>query len=165
MPRGLKSMSRLTSSYCVCCQKELITCHNRCLVIVKAFLGWWWHSTPNVIRPCGIEWAMMALKWLTLYDRVFLPRAMMACQDWCSSTVYVVNGRYWHATPNIVHHVCCPRAKMACHVRHRLMMRASQWKWWYAMSDVIRPSDLTKGHATMPRLTSSDLVWCPRPMI
>ena len=69
----------------------------------------------------------------TLFNLGCRSRAMMACDDRLCSTVFAVQGRQWHATPNAVRpfvlpkgddgmpypasfdRVCCLKAVMACH--------------------------------------------------
>ena len=75
-------------------------------------------------------------------DRAYCPKGMMAFHTRRHSTVFAVQGRRWHATPDAVRPfvlpkgddgmprpmsydlVCCPKAVMTCHARLRLTVCA-----------------------------------------
>ena len=58
--------------------------------------------------------------------------------------------------------VCCPRAMLACHARHRSTLCGVQGLRRHATPDVFLLFVLSKGDDCMPRPTLSDYVYTPR---
>ena len=124
----------------------------------------------------------------------------MACRAQRCAIIYPAQGPCYQATPYVlrprVHsmgkdgmacltssdRVCCRKAMMAFHARHRptVCVALGQWHaildvlqscvvskrgWWHATINVVRPCVFPKDHAIMPRPTSSNHVCCLRATI
>ena len=83
-----------------------------------------------------------------LFDRVFYPRALMACHARHHPTMCSIQGRSWHVTPDVVRLHVLPNGNVV-----------------FSTQDMIRSCVLSKGHAGMPLLRSSDRMCCPRAML
>ena len=174
--------ARPTTADRLCCPRAMMACHARRRPTVYAVKGRRWHATPDVVRPCVLQKGEDGMPRQTPFDRV-CPKAMMACHARRRSTVCAAQRRWWHATPDVVRPcvlpkgddgmprptsfncVCCPKAVMACHARHRSTVCAAQRRCWHATLDTVRPCVLPKGDDGMPRPTPSDRVCCPRVMM
>ena len=82
---------------------------------------------------------------------------MMELHAWRRVMWYVVQGRWWHATPDIVSPcLCCPIAKMECHARYPSTVCSFQGRKSHDTLDLVRPCIIFKGDYVMPSLTSFD---------
>ena len=119
----------------------------------------------------------------TSSDCMCWPRAMMAYQVRCSLTVYVVQGWWWHDTPDVIPPyvlskkedvmsretssdcVCCLMAMKACHVWHHPTACVTQGPWRHSTPYVVRSCVLCKGYDNKPRPMSFDTVCFSRAMM
>ena len=74
---------------------------------------------PDVVRPCVLLEGGDVMPHPMSSDRVCCPMGMMACHARRRSTVYAVQRRLCHATPDVVDRVCGPKEVMSCHARSR----------------------------------------------
>ena len=114
-------------------QKAMMVCHASRHSTLFAVQGILWPATPDFVRPCVVSKGHDGMPRPSSFDRVCCPKAMMAFHARRRSTVFDVQGRKWHATPDAVRpfvlpkgddgmpcpasfdRVCCPKAVMACH--------------------------------------------------
>ncbi len=74
--------------------KEMLSSHARRHSIVYVIQGWWWHSTPHIVRLCVYLMAMII--WHAWFcSTVCYQRAMMK-SDYC------IQDLRWHAMPDVV---------------------------------------------------------------
>ena len=116
-------------------------------------------------------------------DWVCCPRAMMACNARCRSTMCDAYGRYSNATADIIQpcvipkgdygmssltssgHLRCPMPMRSYHARHHQTMCAIQRRLSHAKFNMVRPCLYFKGDDGLPCLPPSDCVCCPRAMM
>ena len=155
LPKGNDGTPRLTSFDRVCCTKAVMSCHaRRCRPCVLS------KGSDVMPRPKSSDRALSPMAVISCHARrrhvVFCPMAVMSCHDRprCSPramisfhaphrpTVGAVQGRRWHATPEVIRpcvlskggdgmphpmssdFLCCPKAMIACHTRRRLTVCA-----------------------------------------
>ena len=183
LPKGDDGMTHSTSLNRVCCPTAMTACHGRRRSTVCAAKRRWLHAMPDDVRPSVLPKGYDGMPRPTLSDRVCCPRAMMAWHARRRSTICAVQGRWWHATPDVVwlsvlpngddgvprptlfDRVCCPKAMIACHARRCSTVFAVQRRWLHFTPDVPRPCLLSKGSDGMPRPTSFNRVCGPRSMM
>ena len=85
-------MPRLTSFDRLCYPKAIMACHARGRSTVCAAQRRLWHATPYVIRPSVLSKGGDCMSCPTSFDRVYCPKAVMACHALRCSTVFVVHG-------------------------------------------------------------------------
>ena len=82
----------------------------------------------------------------------------MSCNARCHHIVCVVQGRLFHATPNVADRVCSPRAVMSCHARRCRLFVLSEGGDVTTSSYRVRcPRAVISCHADV-----ADRVCCPR---
>ena len=120
LSKGGDGMPRLTSCDRLWCPRAVISCHAR--------------RRPIVFCPMAM---------MSCHERPRCsPRAVISCLAPRRPTVSAVQGRRWHATPDVIQPcvlskgsdcmphpmssdcLCCPKAMIACHARRRLTVCA-----------------------------------------
>ncbi len=137
-------MPRLTSFDYMCFPREMMTCHTWPHPIVCTSQGLWWHSWPDVVRPCMLSKGYASIQRLTLFDRV-----LSKGEDGMS-----------RVTSSIC--VCFKIAIMAWHARGRLTVCVVQSLWWHFTPDNVWSCVLSKGYDGMPHSPLFDHLCCQR---
>ena len=92
-------MPRPTSFDCVCCP---MACHATPEVLRSCVQSKGGNGMPDVVRPCALSKGDDGMSCLMSFDHVYCPKAVMTCHAQRRPTVRVVQGRWFHATPDIV---------------------------------------------------------------
>ena len=122
------SIKHSTFCNCMWCTRSMMSCHTRHRLCV-------YHKGDNCMpHPMSC-------------DHMFCPKAMMSCHAWCSPTVCDIQGKWLHATPNIVRpfvlpydadgmprptscdHMHLPKAMVACHALRVPIVFVVQGRW------------------------------------
>ena len=114
---------------------------------------------PDVVQPCVLSIGGGGMSCPTLFDRLCIPNAVIACHARRRSTVCATQRRLWHAMPDVVRPCVLPkdddgmqRPTLFYHVRYpKAVMRC----------DAIRRSTacVAKGDDGMPRPTSFNRIF------
>ena len=120
-PRDIIAFPRMTFSDRVCCPREMITCHSLRHPSVYSIKGRRLHYMPDSVWPsvcflrpmntcnvwrsptvCMLSNCNDGMPCLTSSNRVFIPRVMIKCHTWQSSTMYIVQVQWSHVTLVVV---------------------------------------------------------------
>ena len=140
-PNGDDNMQRLTSSDLgdmtfrtssnhLCFRREMITCHARRRLIVYLYKCDDCMPRLKSVDRVYIPRAIMACPRLTSSDRVYCPLAMMECHAGCCLIMFcypraMIACHVWYCLIGF----CYPRAMMAYHARRSLIVCAVK-RWW-----------------------------------
>ena len=133
----------------VYCPREMMECHAQNISFVSAIQERLWHDTTDIVRQHVLSNGYDYMTRLTLSDRVFCPRAIMACHARHCLTACAIHWLCEHATldfvrpyvlskvnhcmlgltsskvyssilrPTACNRVCSQTAMMACHAQRR----------------------------------------------
>ena len=116
--------------------RAMMECHTRHRWFICVVQEGWWHSMPDIIRPCVITKGDNGMPRLTSFVYVCSPRAMIMCHAQHRLTVCVAKEIWWHEKLNVVRpcvlsngnygiprptssiYVCNLRALKSFHTRH-----------------------------------------------
>ena len=135
-----------TSSDRVCCPKVMITCYTQCRFIMYTFQGQWWYAKVDVVLSCVLSKGNDGMPRRTSSDPVYaIKKGRLHAMPYVIRPCGRCNRNDGMPRPTSSDHVCCPRAMMACHTWHSLIVCDVQGWWYHAMLDVLRPCALSKG--------------------
>ncbi len=76
--------------------------YRRCCLTAHIVKRIWWHAMPDDVFMCVQFKGDDSIPRPSLSDCVSCPRTMMTCHAWSRPNMCVVEGIWWHATPDIV---------------------------------------------------------------
>ena len=89
------------SSDCVSSWREMMECHTQIFKTVCVFQARWLHAMPDIVNSCVQSKGDDDIQHPTSSDCVSYQRAIIECDAQFYPIVCVVQGRWWHATPEI----------------------------------------------------------------
>ena len=160
LSNGYEDIPCLILSDIVCCPRAIMDCHTWCCPTMCAVQGLCEHAKPDVIRscipstgddhmPCPTSSYCVLTKIYsrmprpTLSGRVCCPTATWACHALYLPTVCSVQGRWWHATPNVVRSCVLSKGNNVVPTRHRLFVCVIKKLWWHDTTNIVRPCMLS----------------------